>query len=166
MVVGLPNAAGVMMPNGDLHLSDGKTVTRVSNGQSTLDVSALPDGTLVSQTVLMTKSTLLSRDTGKTWTDLNTSRFVVTIAFKDRQTAYAVSAIAPGVFPGPLGLMTTRDGGKSWTHTGSSPGLTGPYAVRQMMVDRSDGSLLAFLPDNAIVRSTDEGKTWRIVKDD
>ncbi|UVH58471.1 glycoside hydrolase [Variovorax paradoxus] len=166
MVVGLPNAAGVMMPNGDLHMTDGKTVTRVSNGQSTLDVNALPDGTLVSQTVLMTKSTLLSKDVGKTWTDLNTSRFVVTIAFKDSKTAYAVSPIAPGVFPGPLGLMTTRDGGKSWAHTGSSPGLTGPYAVRQMMVDRSDGSLLAFLPDNAIVRSADEGKTWRIVKDD
>lgn len=62
--------------------------------------------------------------------------------------------------------MTTRDGEKIWSHTGSSPGLTGPYVVRQMMVDRSDGSLLAFLSDNAIVRSTDEGKTWRIMKDD
>ncbi|MNW14576.1 hypothetical protein D3C71_2128340 [compost metagenome] len=61
--------------------------------------------------------------------------------------------------------MTTRDGGKSWSHTGSSPGLTGAYAVRQMMVDRADGSLLAFLPDNAIVRSADEGKSWKIVKD-
>lgn len=166
MVVSLPNSAGVMMPNGDLHMTDGKTVTRVSTGQSTLELNALPDGTLVSQTVLMTKSTLLSTDAGKTWNDLNTSRFVVTLAFKDTKTAYAVSPISPGVFPGPLGLMTTRDGGKSWSHTGSSPGLTGPYAVRQMMVDRSDGSLLAFLPDNAIVRSVDEGKNWRIVKDD
>lgn len=166
MVVSLPDAAGVMMPNGDLHMSDGKSLTRVSNGQSTIDVSALPDGTLVAQTVLMTKTTLLSRDAGKTWSDLNTSRFVVAIAFKDTQTAYAVSAIAPNVMPGPLGLMTTHDGGKSWRHTGVSPGLTGPYAVRQMMVDRSDGSLLAFLPDNAIVRSSDEGKSWRIVKDD
>ncbi|MEZ2298080.1 WD40/YVTN/BNR-like repeat-containing protein [Variovorax sp. RCC_210] len=166
MVVSLPNAAGVMMPNGDLHMSDGKSITRVSNGQSTIDVSALPDGTLVSQTMLITKTTLLSTDAGKTWSDLNTSRFVLAIAFKDTKTAYAVSAIAPNVMPGPLGLMTTRDGGKSWSHTGVSPGLTGPYAVRQMMVDRSDGSLLAFLPDNAIVRSSDEGKSWRIVKDD
>jgi len=154
-----------MMPNGDLHLTDGKSITRASNGQSTIDVNTLPDGTLVSQTVVMTKTTMLSKDMGKSWVDLNTSRFVLTIAFKDTQTAYAVSPIAPGVFPGPMGLMTTRDGAKSWTHTGSSPGLTGTYAVREMMVDRADGSLLAFLPDNAIVRSVDEGKSWKIVKD-
>lgn len=165
MTVSLPDAAGVMMPNGDLHITDGKSITRTSNGQSTIDVNALPDGTLISQTVLMTKTTLLSKDTGKTWADLDTSRFVVAIAFKDAQTAYAVAPIAPGLLPGPLGLMTTRDGGKSWSHTGSSPGLTGAYAVRQMMVDRADGSLLAFLPDNAIVRSADEGKSWKIVKD-
>ncbi len=165
MAFGTPERAGVMMPNGDLHVTDGRTLTRSSNGQSTLDVNALPDGTLVSQTAIFTKSTMLSPDWGQTWTDLNTSRFVVTIAFKDRQTAYAVAPIAPGFMPGPMGLMTTRDGGKSWTHTGSSPSVTGPQAVRQMMVDRSDGSLIAFLPDNLILRSADEGKSWKIVKD-
>lgn len=95
----------------------------------------------------------------------NTSRFVVAIAFKDAQTAYAVAPIAPGVFAGEIGLMTTRDGGKTWSHTGKPPGLTGAHSVRQMMVDRADGSLLAFLPDNVIVRSTDEGKNWKFVKD-
>ena len=165
MSFGQPERAGVMMPNGDLHATDGRTVSRSSNGRSTLDVNALPDGTLVSQTVVMTKTTLLSPDWGQTWTDLDTSRFVVTIAFKDRQTAYAVGPIASSLMPGKLGLMTTRDGGKSWSQTGSSPGMTNPYAVRQMIVDRADGSLVAFLPDNLIVRSTDEGKSWKIVKD-
>ncbi|KAF1067185.1 hypothetical protein [Variovorax sp.] len=55
--------------------------------------------------------------------------------------------------------------GQDQTHTGGSPSITGPQAVRQMMVDRSDGSLIAFLPDNLILRSADEGKSWKIVKD-
>lgn len=166
MSFGQPDRVGVMMPNGELHATDGRTMLRSSTGRSTLDVNALPDGTLVSQAAIMTKTTLLSSDWGQNWTDLDTSRFLLTIAFKDRQTAYAVAPIEPGLMPGKLGLMTTRDGGRSWSHTGSSPGMTNPYAVRQMMVDRADGSLIAFLPDNLIVRSTDEGKSWKIVKDD
>lgn len=163
--VSMRASVGLMLPNGDLHVADGKTLVRLGSGQSTLDVTPLPDGSLVSQTAVVAKTTMLSRDAGRTWVDLNTSRFVVAIAFKDTQTAYAVAPISPGVFPGPFGLMTTRDRGRKWEHTGMSPGLTGPYAVRQLMVDRSDGSLLAFLPDNAIVRSTDEGKSWKFVKD-
>ncbi|QHJ00421.1 hypothetical protein GT347_22035 [Xylophilus rhododendri] len=61
--------------------------------------------------------------------------------------------------------IVSHDGGKTWKHTGESPGLTGPRAVDAMAVDRRDGALLAFLPDNAIMRSPDEGATWRIVKD-
>ena len=163
--VSMTNGAGLMLPNGDLYVTDGKSVTRAGSGQTTLDIASLPDGTLISQVAPLTRTTLLSKDNGMTWTDLNTSRFVVAIAFKDAQTAYAVAPIAPGVFAGEIGLMTTRDGGKTWSHTGQPPGLTGARSVRQMMVDRSDGSLLAFLPDNVIVRSADEGKSWKFAKD-
>lgn len=165
MMVSFPNAAGVMLANGDLHMTDGNKIVRTSNGSPTSQVSALPDGALVARTVAITMSTVISNDAGTTWRDMNVSRFAFAMAFKDSQTAYAVSAIAPGLMPGPMGLMTTRDGAKTWKHTGTSPGLTGPYAVRQMMVDRADGSLIALLPDNAIVRSVDEGRSWRLVKD-
>jgi photosystem II stability/assembly factor-like uncharacterized protein len=165
MSVALPNGAGIMLPNGDFHVSDGKTVRRLATGQSTISVTAEPDGSLYARVTTVSSSTLMSRDGGVTWSDVGLSRFGRTFAFKDASTGYAVSAISPGVFPGPYGLMTTHDGGKTWAHTGSPPGLTSPLAVNSMVVDRSDGALLAFLPDNAIVRSADEGRTWRIVKD-
>ncbi len=165
MAVSFPNAAGVMLANGDLHMTDGNKIIRTSTGRSTIGVIALPDGALVAQTMGIIMSTFISKDAGNSWNEMNVSRFTFAMAFKDSQTAYAVSAVSPGLMPGDLGLMTTHDGAKTWKHTGVSPGLTGVRAVRQMLVDRSDGSLVALLPDNAIVRSVDEGRTWRLVKD-
>lgn len=162
--VSLPDAAGVMLPNGDFFLTDGKTLTRSSTGRSLLDVNVQSKGIIAARTTLLTETVLVSSDKGKTWKDLNANRFAVAIALRDAETAYAVSAIDPKIFSGPLGLMTTHDGGKRWIHTGKSPGLNSPFAVQQMMVDRSDGSLLAFLPSNAVSRSRDEGRTWTSVK--
>jgi len=154
---------GVAMPNGDLCFVDGETgaLECSSTGQSLLGASALPDGTLIAQSVLVVRTTHMSTDMGKTWKDLNTSRFVTAIAFVDRQKAYAVAPIAPGVFPGDYGLMASRDGGRTWAQSGSLPeGGTKPTNVRELTIDRADGALVALLHNGTLMRSTDEGKTW------
>ncbi|WP_047217648.1 WD40/YVTN/BNR-like repeat-containing protein [Delftia lacustris] len=165
MAIALPDRAGIVLPNGEMHLYDGQSLHRRATGQSTLAIQGQPNGSIVARVATVATSTLISRDGGTTWSDTGLGRFALTQAFKDATTGYALTAINPGLFPGPYGLMTTRDGGKTWVHTGESPGLAGKLAVLEMAVDRRDGSLRAFLPDNAIVRSTDEGATWRIVKD-
>lgn len=164
-VLVLKDALAVSMPEGTLYVIDEKSIAKVGSNSSTADMSAVPDGTLVASVIPFVRSTMVSKDRGKTWVDLNTSRFMLAVTFKDAQTAYAVSPIEPGVMPGKFGLMTSRDGGLHWTHTGEHPGLSSPYDVQQLVVDRSNGALIAFLNDDAVVQSTDEGKTWKIVKD-
>lgn len=152
---------GVAMPNGVLRFVDTETgtVERASTGLSLVGAAALPDGALIAQSVVMVRTTLMSTDFGKNWTDLNTSRFVAAIAFVDRKTAYAVAPIAPGVFPGEFGLMASRDGARTWTKTGTVPGGN-VAAVRDLLIDRADGALVALLHSGAVLRSKDEGKTW------
>jgi photosystem II stability/assembly factor-like uncharacterized protein len=152
---------GVMMPNGVFQVVDGKseTIERHSTGVSTFGAQAMPDGMLVVRGGTMTASTLVSADGGKTWTDLNTSRFVQAITFADARTSYAVGPVDPGLFAGKLALMVSRDGAKTWTKSGEVPG-EGPGAVRSLFYDRSDRSLFAFMQNGQVQRSTDEGKTW------
>jgi photosystem II stability/assembly factor-like uncharacterized protein len=157
------NKVGLAMPNGELRLVDGETgeLTRGGTGQSLVGASALADGTLIAQSVVLVRTTLMSTDAGKTWKDLGTSRFVTAIVFKDRQTAYAVAPIAPGVFPGDYGLMVSRDGGRTWTQGGGLPGGDKtPINVRELTLDRSDGALVVLLHNGMLLRSADEGKTW------
>jgi photosystem II stability/assembly factor-like uncharacterized protein len=155
------NRVGVMMPNGVFQVVDADTekIERISTGQSVLSVSAMSDGMLVMQAVTIVRTTLVSTDGGRSWVDLDTSRFVQAITFADRKTAYAVAPIKPGVFAGEYGLMASRDGGRTWAVSGTPPGGD-PAGVREIMVDRSSGALLAFLRSGSILRSTDEGKTW------
>lgn len=164
-VVALDDALAVSMPEGSLVVVDSRTITTVGSNTSTVDMAVLADGTLVSRVMPFTASTMMSKDRGKSWVDLDTSRFTLAIAFKDTQTAYAVLPTDTAMIPKTWGLKTSRDGGRTWTHTGIHPGLTAPTDVQQLVVDRSNGALLAFLKDNAIVQSVDEGKTWKLVKD-
>lgn len=159
--VSLGGKVGVMMPNGYLQVVDGETgqVERRNSGLSLLSLSRTPDGMLVMQGAIVVRTTLVSTDDGKTWKDLDTSRFVAAIAFADRQKAYAVAPIKPGVFPGAYALMASRDGARTWVQTGEVPGGA-PENVLELMVDRSDGALLAFLRNGRILRSTDEGAHW------
>lgn len=154
---------GLAMPNGAWVFVDTETgaVERGSTGSSLVGAAALPDGTLVAQSVVMVRTSHLSTDLGKTWKDLGTSRFVAAMAFVDRQTVYAVAPIAPGVFPGDYGLMVSRDGAKTWKQSGVVPGggTVGAY-VRELVIDRADGSLVALLQNGMVLRSSDEGKTW------
>ena len=149
---------GVAMPNGSVRLVDVDTgeLSGGSTGQSLLGIQALADGTLVAQSVAVARTTHMSTDGGKTWTDLNTSRFTQAITFRDREVAHAIAPIAPGVLPGPFGLMTSRDGGRSWSQTGVVPGGS---PVRELRIDPSDGALVAVLQEG-MLRSTDEGKSW------
>lgn len=155
------NRAGIMMPNGDFHVVDGnsETIQRHTTGLSTLGAQVLPDGMLLVRGTIMTASTLASTDGGKTWTDLKTSRFVTAITFADRQTAYAVGPVDPGVFSGPMALMVSRDGARTWTKSGEVPGGL-PHNTRSLVYDRTDRALLAFLQNGQVLRSTDEGKNW------
>ena len=156
------NRVGIMMPNGEFLVVDGdsETIERRSTGVSTFGAQVMPDGMLVVQGGTLTRSTLISTDGGKTWIDLNTSRFVQAITFASRTTAYAVAPVDPGLFAGTYALMVTRDGAKTWVKSGELPTGALPNQVRHLFVDRTDGSLLAFLQNGQVQRSTDEGKTW------
>lgn len=155
------NRAGIMMPNGEYLVVDGQseTIERRSTGVSTFGAQVMPDGMLVVQGGTMTRTTLVSADGGNTWTDLNTSRFLLAITFANPKTAYAVAPVDPGIFPGPYALMVSRDGAKTWKKSGELPGAL-PGHVRNLLIDRTDNSLLAFMQNGQVMRSTDEGKTW------
>lgn len=155
------NRAGVLMPNGEFLVVDGNTETleRRSTGVSVFGAQMLADGTLLVRGGIMTSGTLLSTDGGRRWTDLNTSRFVQAITAADATVFYAVGPVDPGIFAGTYALMVSRDGAKTWRKSGEVPGGD-PSQVRSLLVDRSDGSLLAFLADGRVLRTTDEGQTW------
>jgi photosystem II stability/assembly factor-like uncharacterized protein len=155
------NLVGVMMPNGNFPVVDGITekIERRSTGVSTFGAQAMPDGMLLVMGGTMTRSAMVSVDGGKTWTDLNTSRFIGVITFVDPRTAYAIAPVDPGLFAGAYALMVTRDGAKTWKKTGEVPGGT-PGLAQSLFYDRSDGSLLAFMQNGTVLRSGDEGKTW------
>jgi len=155
------NRAGVMMPNGVFHVVDGDTgqIEHVSTGLSAFTVAAMPDGMLVMQGAIVTRTTLISIDGGKTWTDLDTNRFIQTIAFADRRTAYAIGPIKPGVFSGDFALMASSDGAKTWTRTGDLPGGK-PFDTRELRWDRQNAALLAFMRDGSVMRSVDRGQSW------
>jgi photosystem II stability/assembly factor-like uncharacterized protein len=155
------NRVGVLMANGEYRVVDGSSekLEQHATGVSTFSAELLPDGMLVVGGGTMTRSTLVSRDGGKSWTDLNTTRFLTAIAFADPSTAYAVAPLNPGVFAGDYSLLRTQDGGKTWAVSGTVPGGV-PHQVRRLVVDRSDGALWAFLSSGRSLRSTDGGKTW------
>lgn len=160
------NRAGVLMPNGEFLVVDGNTETleRRSTGVSTFNAQVLPDGMMVMQGGIMTRTTLISTDGGKVWTDLDTSRFIVNITFANRNTAYAIAPAEPPTLFSPARvwvLTVSRDGAKTWTKSGGLPnGATLPDQVRQLFVDPADGALLAFMKNGQVYRSTDEGATW------
>lgn len=105
------NRAGILMPNGEYLVVDGgsETIERRSTGVSTFGAQVLPDGMLVVQGGTMTRSTFVSTDGGKNWTDLNTSRFVLAITFANPKTAYAIGPVDPGIFAGTYALMVSHD---------------------------------------------------------
>jgi photosystem II stability/assembly factor-like uncharacterized protein len=155
------SVVGVLMPNGNFVAMDGASekLERSSTGVSIFDANVMPDGTLVVIGGTMTASTLVSTSGGKTWTDLNTSRFIRVITFADARTAYAIAPVDPGVFSGEMALMVSRDGAKTWTKTGEVPGGR-PELAHSLFHDATDGSLLAFMRNGQVLRSTDQGMTW------
>lgn len=155
------NRVGVMMPNGAFHVVDGDAgrIERVSTGMSMLSVAAMSDGMLVMQGTTLTRTTLISTDGGRTWTDLDTNRFIQTIVFADRHTAYAIGPIKPGLFSGDYALMASTDGAKTWTQSGALPGGK-VIDTRELCWDRQGGALLAFMRDGSIMRSVDRGQNW------
>lgn len=160
--VGSGTAAGIMMPNGTLRMVDGnsETIERHSTGVTTFAAQAMPDGMLVVRGGNVMATTLVSADGGKTWTDLKTPPTVQAVTFADSATTYAIAPVDPGA---PLStrfaLMVSRDGAQTWTQAGEVPGGE-PIAVRGLYYNRSDRSLLAFMQNGEVLRSTDQGKTW------
>ena len=150
--------AGILMANGEYVVVDGnsETIERHSVGVSIFGAQVLPDGMLVVQGGILTRSTLVSSDGGKTWTDLDTSRFMMAITFANPSTAYA---IAPPGNSGGFALMVSRDGAKTWQKAGEVP-TSGSTATRALLIDPSNGALLALMQNGQVMRSTDEGKTW------
>jgi photosystem II stability/assembly factor-like uncharacterized protein len=154
---------GVMMPNGTYYLIDSEkgSVEKFSGALSVLELWVSPGGRLVQQGIgTLTAKTIVSDNFGRSWTDVNLSRFTTGVVFKDKDTSYAVGPVDPGVTAGSFALMTSRDGGKTWVPTGVVPGGVAG-AVGELMIDRIDGSLLAVLKNATVMRSKDEGANWQ-----
>lgn len=160
-MVAAGNRIGLMMPNGTYHLVDGVkgTIEQFPGTLSVLELWAMPDGRLVQRGTSITAKTVMSEDFGRTWVDVNIGRFAVCVVYRNKETIYAVSPVDPGITAGAFGLMTSRDAGKTWSQSGVVPGGN-PQAVRELMIDRVDGALLAILSNATVMRSIDEGKTW------
>ena len=152
---------GILMANGVFQVVDGESeaIARRSTGVSTFGAQVMPDGMLVVRGGTMTAGILVSADGGKTWTDLNVSRFVQAITFADARTAYAIGPVDPGLFAGKVALMVSRDGARTWTQAGEVPGGL-PNDARALAYDRAGNALLAFMRNGQVLHSTDEGKTW------
>lgn len=148
---------GLMMPTGEMQVVDSNTgnVDRRSTGLSLFNARAYPDGLLVMQGAIMLRKTLVSTDSGKTWVDLEIHRGISHVAFADRKKAYALGPLA-----GEWVLMLSLDGGRTWAKAGGTPTGANLGEVRELVVDRADGSLLAFMQGGRVLRSSDQGKTW------
>jgi photosystem II stability/assembly factor-like uncharacterized protein len=161
-VVASGSRVGVMMPNGTYHLIDADkgSVEKFSGALSVRDLWVSPGGLLVQQGPAgLTVKTVISDNFGRSWVDVNLGRFTGSVVFKDKNTAYAVAPVDPGVTAGSYALMASRDGGKTWAPSGVVPGGV-PGAVGELMIDRTDGSLLAVLKNTTVMRSKDEGANW------
>lgn len=161
LVLSSGNRAGVLMPNGEYRVVDGDSgsLERRSLGVSIFGAQAQPDGLLVVRGGTMTTGTLVSSDGGRQWTDLDTHRFVGALAFASASKAFAIAPETYNIFPGPYALMVSEDRAKTWKKAGELPG-SAPNETRFLLVDPTDGALLAFMQNGQILRSADEGKTW------
>lgn len=161
-IVATPSWVGAMMPNGVLHavnLQTNAVERRANTSFSVWDMTSLGGSSLLMKGVRFATAYFVSDDFGQSWQELPLSRFTVAVAAKDRNTLYAVSADGSGLTAGPYQLRASRDGGRTWQETGSPPPGS-LWTIRQMVVNRNDGSLLAMFIDGTQKRSTDEGKTW------
>jgi photosystem II stability/assembly factor-like uncharacterized protein len=153
---------GVMMPNGTYHLIDTEkgSVEKFPGALSVLELWVSPGGRLVQRGTALTTKTLVSDNFGRSWVDVNLSRFTGSVVYKDKNTGYAIGPVDPGVTAGSYALLASKDGGKTWAPSGVVPGGV-PGEVSELMMDRSDGSLLAVLKNVSVMRSKDEGASWQ-----
>jgi hypothetical protein len=160
-VVSTDSWVGVLMPNGVLYGIDVKTgqlQRRANTSFSLTNVTMMGDNALLMRGLRWVPAYLVSDNLGHSWSELSLRSYTVAVAVKDRKTLYAITENGTGLTAGEYQLQATRDGGLTWTATGVPP--PGFSSVRQMVVDKHDGSLLAFYMNGIRMRSVDEGKTW------
>lgn len=161
-IISTPSWLGVMMPNGILYGVDLKTEKlsrRANNSFSARDLISLGGDSILLKGVRFATTFLISDDLGQTWTELPLSRFPGFVAAKDRRNLFALTSEG-GVSGGQIQMKGSRDGGVTWSVTGTPPTKPGWVSIVGMQIDKYDGSLLLFYKDGNRMRSQDEGKTW------
>ncbi|HYX82711.1 MAG TPA: glycosyl hydrolase, partial [Gemmatimonadales bacterium] len=131
-----------------------------------------------------------STDGGETWKQLSAGlpkegigRTGIAVAPSHPQRLYAVvdclvpepgagapvAAPAPGTFgrdrtPRQGGFFRSDDGGETWTRLSSDPALWGRgWYFEKLVVDPTDPDVV-FVPNVAVSRSMDGGKTWVVIR--
>lgn len=157
----LGDRLGVMSVDGRIVFVDAQIlrVERVEGAPTVWGASATAGGLLVKEGMRFARTHSVSEDGGKSWQELKLGPYVDTVAAKDRKTLYAANPRRLGglLFSADAALQVSRDGGLTWTATAWPPGMS---AIRHLLVDQVDGSVLAWADDGRLVRSKDEGATW------
>jgi photosystem II stability/assembly factor-like uncharacterized protein len=164
----LPGSLGLIESS-----DDGQSWTAVSRvGLSDLHVIKQESGTLVAFDTTL-GATIVSRDGGKTWSELSTpAAAVIDIAVDPSDPAYLIASTGKQVARSTnqgrswktLGPATqaelawgSKGRGVSWSRVGKLDGAPGK------LVQVSDGTLYVALDNGAIQRSEDGGRGWKTV---
>lgn len=97
-----------------------------------------------------------SRDQGRTWQAVDTSRYFMLPAFRDARFAVRLQS----AFAGPTRMAATRDGGATWTE--GTPEV--PHDLAWFVYSRDGKSIWGMTLTGVFWVSRNEGQTWETVK--
>lgn len=155
-VVGVANGVGLMRTDGAYRLVDPSGQVRSALAGPVADLKATRDG-LLSIRKWRAVGMSLSADEGMTWSDLRLLPSTLAVAFQDRRTYFAIAAASADGLRRQYATYVTRDGGETWSQSGTSPVEPG-QAVRLWVT--TEGALQIEVETGDVLQSVDAGARW------
>ncbi len=158
IAVATPDKLGIVQYYGAYRIVDLKSGSVVANsmGSFVLEVATPADGTIAVRT-RGPVSANQSVDGGASWETVQTPPSTVLAATKNRQTHYAIVSELIGGQISRFSMRVSRDGGATWTQTGTVPIRLGQA---EKLWASPANTLQIETIDEGVLESLDEGKTW------